>query len=216
MAKHEHHTLDYIRKLYAPQDALLDDVDATLHRIGFPIHIGAEEGKLLQLLIRMNQIKTIVEIGTLAGYSTVWMARALPENGHIYTINKDKLHIETAKETFSTCEVKDRITMLEGTAQTMLPTLEIHAPFDMIFIDADKISYPEYLDWAEKNIRVGGLIVADNTLLGGAVTLASPPDNIAPTTWRNMRQFNERLAEENRYTSVMIATQEGLTIAIKK
>jgi predicted O-methyltransferase YrrM len=216
MAKHDNQIMHYIRKLYAPQDALLERVDATLHRIGFPIHIGAEEGKLLQLLIAMNQVKTIVEIGTLAGYSTVWMARALPKEGHIYTINKDKLHIATAKETFAACEVKDRITMLEGVAQTMLATLEDRAPFDMIFIDADKISYPEYLDWADKNIRTGGLIIADNTLLGGAATMDTPPDNIAPTTWKNMRSFNERLADENRYHSVMIATAEGLTVAIKK
>ena len=203
--------LEYICKLYAPQDDLLAEIEASLLAIDMAMHVGAEVGKLLQLLIKLHNVKTIVEIGTLAGYSAIWMARALPADGHLYTINKDPAHIKMAKAFFAKCEVQSRITMLEGDALQTLPT----GSFDMVFIDADKISYLHYLDWAEKNIRPGGLIVADNTLLGGAVYQELPQPRIRPTTWHNMRAFNERLADPAKYCSVMIPTQEGLTMAIK-
>lgn len=209
-------TLEYIRKLYAVQDELLTSIsDALQQDKNMAIHIGAEEGRILQLLIALHNTKTVVEIGTLAGYSTIWIARALPKDGHIYTINRDKKHIQMAKNSFSKCECADKITMLEGDAHLVLPTLEANAPYDMIFIDADKISYPDYLDWAEKNIKKGGLIIGDNTLLGGKAIQETPPENIAPTTWKNMREFNQRLADRSKYKATMLPTVEGLTIAIK-
>jgi len=215
MPKTTNPNLDYIRKLYAPQDELLAAIDDTLTKHDMAIHVGPEEGKLLQLLIGLYGVKTVVEIGTLAGYSAIWMARALPEDGHLTTINRDATHIDLARHFLSLAEVSERITMLEGDAHDILPTLTDHAPFDMVFIDADKISYNDYLDWAEENVRTGGLIVADNTLLFGLVASDTPPDDIAPTTWRVMRRFNERLADPERYFSIMIPTQEGLTIAVK-
>ncbi len=215
MARHLTPSIDYIRKLYAAQDSLLASIDESLLRLNIPIHIGAEEGKLLQMLITLHRAEKIVEIGTLAGYSTIWMARALPPGGHIYTVNKDPAHIAMASHFFDQSEVRDSITMLEGDAHAVLPQLSSEAPFDMIFIDADKISYNDYLDWAEKNVRPMGLIVADNTLLHGTMGLDLPPQNIAPATWHNMRRFNERLADHEKYFTTMIATQEGLTVAIK-
>jgi predicted O-methyltransferase YrrM len=207
-------SLDYIRAHYAAQDDLLLRIDAKLHEIELPMHIGPEEGKLLQLLMRMHGVKTVLEIGTLAGYSTIWMARGLPEGGHITTINKDAPHIVLAKEFFSQCEVKERITMLEGDAHKLLPTLA-GKQFDMIFIDADKISYPAYLDHAEKLVKKDGLVIADNTLLFGAVGLDTPPENLAPNTWKAMRTFGERMADQSRYFSTLIPTEQGMTVAIK-
>jgi len=207
--------LEYIRNLYAPQDTLLARIDHALHAMDMPIHIGPEEGKFLQLLIGLHGVKTIVEIGTLAGYSTLWMARALPEDGHIYTLDKDPKHSEMARQFFIESDVMRRISTLEGDAHKTLKMLEDKAPFDMIFIDADKISYPDYLDWADKNIRSGGLIVADNTLLFGAAAKETPPDTIAPATWKAMRSFNERLADSEKYFTVMIPTNDGLTVAVK-
>ncbi len=215
MARYLTPSIDYIRKLYAAQDSLLTSIDESLLRLNIPMHIGAEEGKLLQMLITLHRAEKIVEIGTLAGYSTLWMARALPKGGHIYTINKDPQHIVMAKHFFDQSDVRDSITMLEGDAHAVLPQLAGEAPFDMIFIDADKISYNDYLDWAEANIRPFGLIVADNTLLHGTMGLDLPPQNISPTSWHNMRRFNERLADTQKYFTTMIATQEGLTVAIK-
>ena len=159
--------------------------------------------------------KNIVEICTLACYSSIWMVRSLPEDGHIYTINKDPAHVKMAEGFFAQCERRGHITQLAGDAHDVLPALSDKAPFDMIFIDADKISYSDYLDWAEQNIRKGGLIIADNTLLGGLAMETSPPENYAPTTWKNMRLFNERLADKSKYNATMIPTKEGLSVAIK-
>ena len=206
--------LDYIRKHYAVQDDLLASIDAKLHAVGLPIHIGPEEGKLLQLFIGLHGVKTILEIGTLAGYSTIWMARALAEGGHITTINKDAEHIALAKESFAKSEVADKITMLEGDAHDILPTLEGQL-FDMMFIDADKISYGDYLDWADKLVRPGGLIIADNTLLFGTIGLETPPEGFAPTTWHSFKLFGQRLADPNRYFSTLIPTEQGMTVAVK-
>lgn len=208
-------SLDYIRKLYAPQDALLKSIDATLHKLGIHMHIGPEEGKLLQLFIGLHGVKSVVEIGTLAGYSALWMAGALPEGGQIYCINKDPEHIQMAAHFFDQSPLKDRITQLEGDAHDVLPMLNGKAPFDMVFIDADKLSYNDYLDWAETHVRPGGLIVADNTLLFGSMGLEAPPKGVEPSTWHAMHIFNERLADTNKYFATIIPTQEGMTVAVK-
>lgn len=207
--------IEYIRRLYAAQDSLLAEIANELEKRNIAIQVGPDEGRLLQLLIAMNNVKTIVEVGTLAGYSAIWMARALPEDGHIYAINKDPEHVQMAQEFFTRCECSNKITQLEGDAHKVLPELSAKAPFDMIFIDADKISYPAYLDWAEKNIRKGGLIVADNTFLAGAVLQETPPEDVAPTTWKNMRSFNERLSDKSKYNATIIPTNEGLSVAVK-
>ncbi len=206
--------IDYIRSLYARQDALLASIDEALHHYGLPMHIGAEEGKLLQLLIRMHGIKTVLEIGTLAGYSTIWMARGLPEDGRITTINKDPSHVVLAKRFFSQCEARDKITMLEGDAHHLLPTLAEES-FDMIFIDADKLSYDAYLTHAERLVKKGGLIIGDNTLLFGAAAAEAPPEGTSPSAWNSMRSFNQRLADETRYFATLVPTAQGLSVAIK-
>lgn len=213
MARSSTNTLDYIRKLYAPQDALLEEINAKLKEIDMEIQVGPEEGKLLALLVNLHQARRIIEVGTLGGYSTLWMARALPDDGHIHTLERDAGHAAIARGFFARSDVADRITLHEGDATKTLASLK--GPFDMIFIDADKISYPKYLDWADVNIRKGGLIVADNTFLFGTILQDSPPDNVAKSTWENMRRFNERLADPKKYYSVMIPTQEGLSLAIK-
>jgi len=208
-------SIEYIRSLYAVQDGLLDDIVSELERRNFAIQVGAEEGRILQLLVKLSGAKTIVEIGTLAGYSAIWMARALPEKGRIYALNKDPEHVKMAQGFFDRCECKDKITQITGDAHKTLPELSSKGPFDMVFIDADKISYPAYLDWAEKNVKKGGMIVADNTLLAGKTAMDSPPEGTAPTTWKNIRSFNERLADTSKYEGTIIPTNEGLSVAIK-
>ncbi|MDX1974783.1 MAG: O-methyltransferase [Rickettsiales bacterium] len=216
MSKHLHTpSLDYIRKLYAPQDSLLSSIDQTLNKLDRAIHVGPEEGKLLQMIVALAQARTVVEIGTLAGYSTVWLARAIPPEGHIYTLERDPESAQMAAHFFDQSEVRERITLIEGDAKQSLALIEDKGPFDMVFIDADKISYNDYLDWAENHVRPYGLIVADNTLLFDTIGLDFPPPNVAPTTWNNMRRFNERLADSTKYFSTMIPTKEGFTIAIK-
>jgi predicted O-methyltransferase YrrM len=207
--------LEYIRKRFAPQDALLDAIDSELERIGKQINIGAEEGKLLQMLIKLRGVKTIVEVGTLAGYSAIWMARALPEDGLLYTIDRESEHVALAKKFIGQSDVNQQIIILESDALKGLAELSVKGPFDMIFIDADKNNYGHYLDWAEINLKQGGMIVADNTLLFGAMAQDKPPEGTAPSTWESMRRFNERLSDPKKYFGTMIPTEQGMTVAIK-
>ncbi len=206
--------IEYIRNLYAKEDGLLKSISEKLKTQGKSIHIAPEEGKLLELLIHMSNVRTIVEIGTLAGYSTIWMARALPEGGKIVTLEKDPVNASIAREHFTNSNLNERISLIEGDAIETLKTL--NGNFDMIFIDADKAGYLNYLEWAESNIKKGGLVVADNTLLFGTVVHDSPPNDVAPSTWKIMREFNQRLADTSRYHSLLFPTFEGMTIAIKK
>lgn len=207
--------IQYIRELFAPEDTLLSAIGKQ-ESSRLPIHIGAEEGKLLQWIIQLAQVRTIVEIGTLSGYSTLWMARALPEGGHLYSIEKEEERLAIARKHIAASDVADRITLLHGDAHQILPELEDHAPFDMIFIDADKISYLDYLDWAEKYVRKGGVIIGDNSFLFEAVYLEELPEGVRPQTREVMREFNRRLAEPEKYCSIMLPTKEGMTLAIKQ
>ena len=352
----------YIRALFAPESAATRAAREALEKQSpefLGIAVGAEEGRLLQLLIRMNGIRRVVEIGSLAGYSGLWMAEALPDDGEIHLIEHNPAHAALIRATLSTfpsplegegqgggeecgwgkedrqyapqalthaqilrqqptdAEAKlwqglnrkqagvrfrrqhpignyivdfvclkqklivevdgshhadsvhdkkrdayltqqgfqiqrfwnnevlqqtegvlekihqalnsppptpslkgrggmPRIHLHQGAALDILPTLS--GPFDMVFIDADKLNYAKYLDWAEANVRQCGLIVGDNTLLFGHVWSETPPtSNDAPskTAWEAMREFNARLADPNKYHSVLIPTLEGMTIAVK-
>jgi predicted O-methyltransferase YrrM len=196
---------EYIRNLFAPETPQL-----ALIRKEFDdnISIHAEEGKLLQLLIGLIGARKIVEIGTFGGYSTLWMAGALPPEGHIWTIEKDKGRAETARKNL---QHDSRVTLIEGDATEALETLQ--GPFDMIFIDADKVNYLHYLDWAEKNVRPGGLIIGDNTFLFDAILTDEPVERVRETAREAMRSFNCRLANPARYRSIMLDTPEGMTIA---
>lgn len=205
--------ISYIRKTFAPEDQLLQSIPEAVEARKLPMQIAADEGKLLQVLIAMNRVKTLVEFGTFAGYSAIWMARALPEDGKLYTIEQNPEHAALAQKHFDASDVGHKITLLEGKALDVLEN--IHEAVDMVFIDADKISYGLYLDWAEKQVKKGGLIVADNTFLFGAVYQDEVPEGIAPTTWKNMKMFNQRLADPEKYCGTLIPTIEGLTVAVK-
>lgn len=202
--------LDYIRQLFAPEtDAL-----RRARESGGPnekISLNPEEGRLLQVLMRLAGVKTVVEIGTLGGYSALWMAGALADGGHIHTIEKDAGRAATAR---SNIAGHPAITLHEGDARQVLKTLS--GPFDMVFIDADKLHYADYLDWAEQNVRKGGLIAGDNTLLFDAAWNDAEIERVRPAAREAMRAFNKRLADPAKYTSILLPTEEGMTIAIKE
>ncbi len=179
------------------------------------IQISAEEGKLLSLFIKIHKVRSIVEIGTLYGYSSICMAKAMPEHGHVYTVENNHKHSSIARKNFSAFNLNNKITLIEGSASEKLNELSTQAPFDMIFIDANKSDYPKYLDWAELHIKQDGLIVADNTLLFNTVFLKSPPKKVSEKSWYAMREFNYRLSDEKKYYSVLIPTDEGMTVALK-
>ncbi len=206
----------YIRSLYAEEDDVLRHAAQRASDAGRPIHVGAEEGKLLQWLVRLSGARRIVEVGTLTAYSTVWVARGLPEGGQVTTLEHDPTMAALAHETIAEAGLSSIITLIEGDAQASLSALSDDGPFDMIFIDADKISYPLYLDWAEQHIRPGGLIIGDNTLLFGAVYQNELPEGVRQGTKDAMQQFNTRLADPARFDAVMVPTHEGLSVAIKR
>lgn len=203
--------LSYIRALFAPETDKMASLRATATG-NDAIGILPEEGKLLQILIRLAGVKTIVEIGALHGYSALWMQAAMPPDGKIYTFEKDDARAALAEKNLA---AEKNISLIKGDALKMLATIEPAAPFDMIFIDGDKLHYTAYLDWAEKYIRKDGLIIGDNTLLFDSVWHDDPVERVRPAARAAMRAFNLRLSDAQKYTSLLFPTEEGLTIAIK-
>ena len=209
--------IKYMREVFAPEDDVLRSVREELEKTPWPIQIGAEEGRFLQFLVNISRAKKIVEVGTLAGYSTLWLAKSLPEDGHIFTIEKNPQSAEISRKNFARSKYHKKISLIEGNAIDVLNSINDKAPFDMIFIDADKVSYPKYLDWAEKNIRAGGLIVGDNTFLFGTVYEEKIPKeaDVSKAAHEAMKEFNRRLADPRKYLSFMLPSQEGMTIAMR-
>ncbi|MDD9331090.1 MAG: O-methyltransferase [Wolbachia sp.] len=213
MRNHFNTKLLYIRSLFAKEYKRIEGY--CIFEKKQLIQISPEEGKLLSLFIKLCKIKNIVEVGTLYGYSSICMAKAIPENGHIYTIENNPEHSQIAKKNFDSLNLNNKITLIEGNALKKLNVLSTKAPFDMIFIDADKGGYSRYLDWAELHIKKDGLIVADNTLLFNTVFLESSPNGVSEQSWTAMREFNNRLSDEKKYHSILIPTDEGMTVALK-
>lgn len=205
---------EYIRRVFGQEDAVLAAVGKELPEEEQRMQIAPEEGRLLQMLVRMINAKKIVEIGVLHGYSTIWMAKGMAEGGKIYALDKNYKRWGPARRNFAACGVADKIELMEGEALESLAALEAKAPFDMVFIDADKGNYGNYLDWAEKNVRKGGLIVGDNTFLFGTV-YGEVVRDINPDAITTMQSFNRRLADPARYSSILLPTPEGMTVAVK-
>ncbi|MCB0419693.1 MAG: O-methyltransferase [Bdellovibrionales bacterium] len=208
----------YSNRLFAPEDSSLKKIRGELTGTVFEgINVAPFEGRFLQMLIELSRATKIVEIGTLFGYSTLWMARALPEEGKVFSIDRNQENHRKAKEFFKNIPEREKVQLMCGDGLDMLYAIESHAPFDMVFIDANKGGYLYYLDWAEKFVRPGGLIIGDNTLLFGHVCDAPTKEvNITETQVQIMREFNERMSDPKKFTSVLLPTREGMTIAIKK
>ncbi|MER8396267.1 O-methyltransferase [Mesorhizobium sp. M0045] len=163
---------DYIVEALFDADPALDAVLAANHDHGLPaIDVSPAQGKLLSLLARMQGAKKVLEIGTLGGYSTIWMARALPVDGKVVTLELDPHHASVARSNFERAGVSDRVELRVGPALQSLAALgaENAGPFDFIFIDADKPNNPHYLSWAMRLSRPGTVIVCDNVIRDGAV-----------------------------------------------
>jgi predicted O-methyltransferase YrrM len=198
-----------------------DKLDATLAanaKAGLPaIDVSRLQGKFLDLLVRISGARRVLEIGTLGGYSTIWMARALPEGGRMVTLEFDPHHAAVARANLENAGVLDRVELMVGRAVDSLAALEDSgaSPFDLIFIDADKESYPEYLDWALKLSHPGTTIVADNVVRDGKVVDAECDD---PRV-QGVRHFTELLAAEPRLSATVIQTvgtkgYDGFALAV--
>lgn len=168
---------DYLNQQLVPQDAVLLDALAANQAAALPaIDVAPNQGKLLYLFAKMLGASRILEIGTLGGYSTLWLARALPEGGKVITLEYQPRHAEIASHNIRRAGLENRVTILVGPALETLPTLENAAPFDLIFIDADKQNNPAYLEWALRYARSGTLIVGDNVVRDGNITRADGQD----------------------------------------
>ncbi len=201
----------YVTELFAQEDEALRWIQGEALRNELPpISIQPFEGRLLQWLMRLIDARKVVEIGTLAGYSTVWMARALPADGKLYTLEKSSKHANVARESFRHASVSARIELMEGNAQDSLRKLSAQAPFDFVFIDADKTGYLDYLAWALDNLRVGGIVAAHNAFRNGGTVQPKSDDDYA------MQKFNAALAAEKRLDSTILSVGDGLAVGTKK
>lgn len=204
----------YIEDLYTSSDPALEKLRAELPEHKFAIQVSPLEGKLISILLKLHNAKRVLEIGTLAGYSTLWIAKALPSDGCVHTIEKSTEHFLIAQKNIKNSAYSSNIIMHNGAGLEIIETLHSQEPFDAIFIDADKVNYPNYLNATYPLLKTGGLIIADNTRLFDLVLSDEPPAK-NPELWEAMRLFNKMLSDETKFNAVMIPTHEGLSIAIK-
>ncbi|MDX2540574.1 O-methyltransferase [Streptomyces sp. WI04-05B] len=196
---------DYFTTLLAPADdaleAALRDSDAE----GLPhINVAPNQGKLLQLLAQIQGARRILEIGTLGGYSTIWLGRALPADGRLITLEYEEKHAEVARRNLARAGLDDITEVRTGPALESLPKLadENPAPFDLVFIDADKANNPHYVEWALRLTTAGSLIIVDNVVRGGAVADANSTD----PSIRGTREALRLIAEHPRLSGTAVQT----------
>ena len=194
---------NYLIEKLIPKDGILEQVLVNNQQAGLPaFDVAANQGQLLALFVRMTGAKRILEIGTLGGYSTIWMARELPTDGELLTLEADAHHASIARQNLQLAGVAERVKLIEGPALNSLEQLDEHPPFDLIFIDADKPSNPDYLRWALRYSRPGTLIIGDNVVRDGEVT--NPQSDDARV--QGVRTFIEMLGEDPRLTATAIQT----------
>ena len=194
---------DYVTRLLVPADPGLDEaVRASTEANLPPIAVSAPLGKFLHLLARIHGARRILEIGTLGGYSTIWLARALPAGGRLVSLEFDPKHAEVARKNLAHAGVGDKVDVRVGRAIDLLPALQADERFDLVFIDADKPSTPDYFRWAMRLTRKGGVIVVDNVVRDGKVIDESGTDENVD----GMRRFLAALAVEARASGTVIQT----------
>lgn len=208
----------YINDLFVPDDDILEAALRTAAEAGLPeIQVTPSQGKLLGMMVQAVGARKVLEIGTLGGYSAIWIARALPSGGRLVTLEAAPKHAEVARSNFVRAGLEGGIDIRVGPAQETLPALvdEGIGPFDLVFIDADKPSYPTYFDWTMKLTRPGSLIILDNVVRGGAV---ADPGSSDPNVL-GVRKTNAAMASDPRVTATAIQTvgkkgYDGFSIAL--
>lgn len=201
-----------------PADAALEEALRRSEAAGLPpMHVAPNQGKLLQLLLRIQGARTVLEIGTLGGYSTIWLARALPPDGRLLSLEANPQAVEVARANMARAGLADRVDIRLGKAIDLLPGIEAEGigPFDFVFIDADKPNNPHYLAWSLRLSRPGTVIVGDNVVRGGAVAdPASRDPNVV-----GVRSFLELMAAEPRLSATAVQTVgskgfDGFSLAV--
>jgi len=207
---------DYITDCFVPGDPALDAALAASEAAGLPaINVAPNQGKLLMLLARAIGARRILEIGTLGGYSTIWLARGLPPDGRLITLEANPDYAEVARANIARAGLGEMVEVRVGRAQDTLPGLAAEGPFDLIFIDADKPGTPGYFQWAVRLSRRSSLIIVDNVVREGAVLDAASDD---PNV-QGMRRFFELAATDPRVNGTALQTvgakgHDGLAILL--
>ncbi len=201
---------DYVSELFVREDEVLRYVRQQTAAHGLPlINLQPAEGRLLQLLVMLSGAERAIEIGTLAGYSGIWLARGLPAAGKLLTIEHSSVHAEIARRHFERAGLTEKVTVLQGDGMQLLRKLAGQGPYDLLFIDADKVNYPNYLEWAAANLRRGGLVLAHNAFYGGGALNPQSEDDYG------IINFNRALAAQPAFESTIIEIGDGLALGIK-
>jgi len=200
----------YITDLFAPEDPVLVQVRQNIPLKGLPaISIQTEEGRFLQFLARSSNALRAIEIGTLGGYSGIWIARGLAPGGRLITLDKDSYHAEVAREHFQLAGLADQVEVIVGDAHQTLHRLSKRGPFDFVFIDAEKEGYQAYFIWAVDNVRTGGLIATHNVFRGGTIL---DPDKHEST--RNIQAYNNFVAHHLSVISTIYPAGDPMLVAV--
>ncbi len=205
---------NYIVENFAPEDDLLRSLPDDAARQGVPmIHISPEQGKFLQVLMKAVNARKVLEVGALFGYSTIWMARALPPGGKLITLELSPLHVQVTRNNVRRAGLADRVEVRQGPAAELLAELDGEGPFDLAFIDADKPGYVTYLQHALNLVRPGGIIVGDNASAYGNVWQHQP--QAGSSNYLNaIHAFNHAMATEPRLTSLLVPISDGMCIGV--
>jgi predicted O-methyltransferase YrrM len=199
----------YLAERYWLEDDLLREVRADIAQRGPQIQVSAEAGRLLALLVRAAGATRVLEVGTLFGYSGIWMARELPADGHLDTIEIEQLHADAAKHWFERAGLAERVTVHRGAGADVLATLP--GPYDVAFIDADKVGYPAYARLALERLRPGGIVIADNAIRHGRIVEAGvSADN------DGIRKLHDLLAGDSNLVATTVPVGDGLALAVKR
>lgn len=202
----------YLAERTAQEDELLRALREEARAAGIPpISIGAAQGSFLQILLRLRDARDVVEVGTLAGYSAIWLARALPPGGTLRTIELDPRHADFAERWIARSDVADRVTVLRGRGADVLRTFAAGSA-DATFLDADKGSYGVYLEESLRILRPRGLVMVDNAFAFGQLFDERPTDREAPA----VQAFNERMAAETRLQSVIVPLGDGVWVGVRR
>lgn len=202
---------DFISETFVDEDEKLRRIRSQTVEKGLPeINISPEEGRFLQFLVASTKSQSVLEIGTLGGYSGTWIAYGLPEGGRLTTLEKEPHHAEIAREHFRMAGVDDKVEVLEGDAKELLHDLHRSHSFDLVFIDAEKEGYPFYLDWSLQHLGSGGIIAAHNAFRHGAILDEDEDDSRVVAT----RRFLAQLASDNRVIATVFPAGDGIAIAV--
>jgi caffeoyl-CoA O-methyltransferase len=201
----------WAERTFQPEDAVLREIRERAGREGLPtIAVGPMDGLHLEVLARACGARKAVEIGTLGGYSGVCLLRGLGPSGVLHTFEISEHHAQVARDSFAKAGFAKQAHVHVGPALETLRSIEAEGPFDLVFIDADKVSYPAYLNWAAAHLRPGGVVLGDNAFAFGEVHL--PGGDAGRVA---LRKFNEELAQGGRFRATMIPTAEGLAMGVK-